>query len=74
MKLESSAAIASDLGQAEIMGDWKMAETLPEKIQKATPQQILDAARKYINGIRWAYLGDVRQMEAARTAFEEQVN
>jgi predicted Zn-dependent peptidase len=56
------------------MGDWKMAETLPEKIQKATPQQILDAARKYINGIRWAYLGDVRQMEAARTAFEEQVN
>jgi predicted Zn-dependent peptidase len=73
MKLESSGDIAAGLGEAEIMGDWRMAEALPEKIEKATPQDILDAARKYITGIKWAYMGDLSKAESTLPAFRELV-
>ncbi len=74
MKLESSGAIASGLGQAEIMGGWKLSETLPEKVKEATPQQVLDAARKYITGIKWAYLGVEQQSEKTMQAFKMLTN
>lgn len=69
MKQESSAAIASNLGLAEIMGNWQLADELTEKVQAATPKQIQQAAINYISGIRWAYLGNVAQAQAASKEF-----
>ncbi len=69
MKEQSSAAMAVGLGQSEIMGSWKIVEELPNKINAATAEQIRNAAKKYISGIKWNYLGDLKSAAEANTAF-----
>jgi len=56
--LESSNSLVKNLGEAEIMGDWKLGEDLVNKINYVTTKQMYDAFQKYTKGIRWAYLGD----------------
>jgi len=58
IKEQSSGAMATSLGQAEILGNWKLAEELPAKINAVTREQITAAAQKFIHGINWSYLGD----------------
>ena len=73
MKEESSGAIASSLGTAEVLGDWKMSEDFINKVQKTTPDDVTDIFRKYVNGINWNYLGDEKAAEEAKPAFDMQV-
>jgi zinc protease len=74
MKEQSSAAMAVTLGQAEIMGGWKMAEELPDKVNAATADQVMNAARKYISGVQWSYLGDLKAANEAKAAFSTPVD
>jgi len=74
MKEQSSAAMAVSLGQAEIMGGWKIAEELPMKVNSATAEQMMNAARKYINGVKWSYLGDPKAATEAAAAFNSPTN
>ncbi|MXV17769.1 M16 family metallopeptidase [Hufsiella ginkgonis] len=69
MKQESTAAIAASLGLAEIMGGWKLAEELPEKLNNTTLEQMNAAFRKYTAGIVWNYLGLKKQADAASGMF-----
>lgn len=67
LQQESSAAITGTLGTAEIFDAWTTQEELPERLAKVTPQQVNDVLNKYINGLRWSYLGDTdleKQIEA----------
>lgn len=73
IKEQSSGAMATSLGQAEILGSWKLAEELPAKINAVTREQITAAAQKFIHGITWSYLGDpklVNTSEVFKTSIE----
>jgi zinc protease len=70
MSEQSSSAIAGSLGEAEILGGWYLAESLPGLVQKATPEQIKDAMNKYIVGLRWSYLGKSSLADDAADAFK----
>lgn len=73
IKDQSSGAMATSLGQAEILGSWKLAEELPAKINAVTREQITAAAQKFIHGITWSYLGDsklVNKSEVFKAAVE----
>ncbi|WP_423147254.1 M16 family metallopeptidase [Rubrolithibacter danxiaensis] len=68
MKEESSSAIASSLGNAEVMGNWKLAEELPAKVTQTSLAQ-LQAAFKNVTGIKWSYLGDTKLLAEASAVF-----
>ena len=70
---QSSAAITSDLGVAEIMGGWQIAENLPEAVNKVTVEQIGNTFNKYIVGLRWAYLGNTDLVNDSPDTFKKQV-
>lgn len=70
MKEQSAGAIASALGVAEVMGDWKMADEFVEKAQKTTPAEMTAVFKKYVDGISWNYLGDAAKADEAKAAFE----
>ncbi|OCX54501.1 hypothetical protein BEL04_09695 [Mucilaginibacter sp. PPCGB 2223] len=70
VKQQESNAITGNLGQAEIMGDWNLFETAPDKVEEVTADQILKALNKYIVGVRWSYLGDVKLANEAAAAFK----
>lgn len=73
MKQQSTSAITGSLGEAEIYGGWETAEQLPETINKVTVAQINAALRKYIEGLRWSYLGNAGLANEAADAFKERV-
>ncbi len=73
MKEESTDRMATSLGQADILGNWKMDEEFIGKIQKTTPADMTRVFKKYINGINWNYLGNEKAAEAAKTAFDMKV-
>ncbi len=58
MKEESSNAIAAALGNAEIMGDWRIANEAAGRINKVTLNEMNSVLKKYVKTIRWTYLGD----------------
>ncbi|MEO9069757.1 MAG: pitrilysin family protein, partial [Ginsengibacter sp.] len=66
MKEESTSALASSLGNAEILGDWKMSDEFINKVQKLTPADMTKSFSKYIKGINWNYLGDEKAADAAK--------
>ena len=74
MKEESTSALASSLGSAEILGDWKMSDEFIDKVQKLTPAEMTASFRKYIKGINWNYLGDEKAADAAKDAFDKKVD
>jgi predicted Zn-dependent peptidase len=65
IKEQSSGALATSLGQAEVLGGWKLAEELPGKINAVSKEQIVAAAQKYIHGINWSYLGDPKLVKTS---------
>jgi predicted Zn-dependent peptidase len=74
MKEESTGALASSVGRAEILGDWKMSDEFIDKVQKVTPADMTESFKKYIKGINWNYLGDEKAADAAKDAFDKKVD
>lgn len=73
MKEESTGRMAASLGNADILGNWKMDEEFVSKIRKTTPGDMTKAFKKYIHGINWNYLGDEKAAENAKAAFDMKV-
>ncbi len=65
---ESSRSLVKSLGEAEILGDWRMSEDMVSKINQVTTKEMNAAFQKYTKGIRWAYLGD---KQLAKEAFNQ---
>lgn len=74
MKEESTSSLASSIGNAEILGDWKMSDEFIDKVQKLTPADMTTSFKKYIKGINWNYLGDEKAAKAAKDAFDMKVD
>ncbi len=56
---ETNDAQASFLARAEIYrGDFRLADKFVEELKSVTPEQVRNVARKYMKGIRFAYVGD----------------
>jgi len=56
---ETNDAQADFLARAELYrGDYRSAEKFVAELKSVTPQQVQDVARKYMKGIRFAYVGD----------------
>ena len=55
---ESMSAIADALGEAEIMGDWKLAVNFNERVSSVTAKDVQRVLRNYTRNIAWAYIGD----------------
>lgn len=70
MKEESTGAIASSLGAAEILGDWRIADETAERITKVTLEQMNTVLKKYVNSIRWTYLGDKKLADEVGAVFK----
>jgi predicted Zn-dependent peptidase len=70
MKEESAGAMAAALGNAEILGDWRIADETAERITKVTLAEMNSVLKKYVNSIRWSYLGDKKLADEAAAAFK----
>lgn len=57
MGQETSAAQSQTLGMMQVAGDWHLAETLTEKVNALTLDEMNKAFAKYTNAIYWTYLG-----------------
>lgn len=57
MGQETSAAQSQTLGMMQVAGDWRLAETLTEKVNALTLDEMNKAFAKYTNAIYWTYLG-----------------
>jgi zinc protease len=56
---ETQAAQANFLARAELYrGDWRLAERFVDELRAVTPEQVRAVARRYMTGIRFAYVGD----------------
>lgn len=55
---ESSSAIVDDLGEAEVLGGYKMEEDMLTNINKVTLEDMGKAFNKFAKGAIWLYLGD----------------
>jgi zinc protease len=55
---EIMAAIADQLGKAEIMGNWKLAENLASRMSDVNAEDVRRAVNVYAKNISWAYIGD----------------
>ncbi len=73
MKEESTGAIASSLGSAEILGDWKIADETAERITKVTLAQMNTVLKKHVKSIRWSYLGDKKLADEAASVFNSKL-
>ena len=62
---ESATSIVKDLGEAEVLGDYKMEEDKIANINKVTLQGMNAAFNKYLKGAIWVYLGDEQLGKAA---------
>jgi zinc protease len=60
---EVMTEIVDYLGLAEIAGDWKMAENLPERMNNVSNNEVTTVMTKYIQNIKWAYIGNAKQAE-----------
>lgn len=65
---ESSSSMVESLGEAEILGDWRLTEQMVNKVNEVTTKDMFAAFQKYTKGIRWAYLGD---KQLAQEAFNQ---
>lgn len=73
IKQQNTSSITESLGQAEALGGWQLAEDLPQLIDKVNVNQISAALSKYIQGIRWGYLGNIKQGQDAVPAFRQAI-
>jgi zinc protease len=70
---ENTDAVADNLGRAEVLGNWEIAEQLPALLRNATRNDMNRAFKKYINGIRWVYLGDKEKADQAMRSFNKDI-
>ena len=64
MGLETNAAQTMGLGMAEVKGNWKNFNSFIENINKVNPKEVNAVFNKYIQGIRWSYLGDLSKVNS----------
>ena len=55
---EIMSEIADQLGEAEIMGDWKLAENLASRMSTVNAEEVKQVLNIYAKNITWAYIGD----------------
>jgi zinc protease len=55
---ERMAEIADNLGKAEIMGNWQLAENLEDRINNVKPDDVRDVLNVYCKNIAWVYIGE----------------
>jgi zinc protease len=66
-QLETVDGVGKDLAVSEALGDWKRSTTYLGDIQKVTPQQVVDAAKKYLTSTNlssFEYLPDTPAEES----------
>ena len=64
---ETNADQANMLARAELyQGDYRRADRFVEELRAVTPEDIRNAARKYMTNIRWAYVGNPARVTPAR--------
>lgn len=60
---ETNAAQADFLARAQLYrGDWRAASRFVDELRAVTPADVQRVARRYMHGIRFAYLGDPRRV------------
>ncbi|TKK71652.1 insulinase family protein [Ilyomonas limi] len=64
---ESMSNIVDALGEAEIMGDWRLAENFDVRVSAVTAKEIQSVFKAYTNNITWAYIGNPGLGEQAFT-------
>jgi zinc protease len=69
MNEESTDAIAENLGNSEILGDWMIAEEFPTLLKNTTRNEMSAAFKKYLIRIKWTYLGDKTKADEATDTF-----
>ena len=57
---ESASTLVSNLGKAEILGDYKLEEMLVSKVSKVTAQDVNTVFNKYLSGAIWIFVGNER--------------
>jgi predicted Zn-dependent peptidase len=55
---EVMSEIADQLGEAEITGDWKLAENLASRMSSVSAEDVNHVMNIYAKKITWAYIGD----------------
>ncbi|HEX5830889.1 MAG TPA: pitrilysin family protein, partial [Gemmatimonadaceae bacterium] len=66
---ETNADQADFLAQAQLYrGDWRAANRFVDELEQVTPEDVRRVANSYFQDVRWAYVGDPRQVP--RAAFE----
>jgi len=73
MKEESSGAIAAALGNAEIMGDWRIADEAADRVNKVTLDELNAVLKKYVKDLRWSYLGDEKLANENADVFKSKI-
>lgn len=64
---ETNADQANMLARAALyQGDYKRAGRFVNELRAVTPEDIRNAARKYMTNVRWAYVGDPTKVTPAR--------
>ncbi len=71
MRDESSGAIASSLGNAEIYSGWRTADRMAQDVKNVTLPQMNNAIKKYSNGIYWNFLGNQADADKAMAEFNQ---
>jgi predicted Zn-dependent peptidase len=60
---ETNDAQANFLARAQLYrGDYRTAERFVEELRSVTPEAVRRVARRYMKGIRFAYVGDPRSV------------
>ncbi len=55
---EIMSDITDALGEAEIMGDWQLAENFDARVSAVTAKEMQSVLKQYTSNITWAYIGD----------------
>lgn len=64
MGLETNAAQSNGLGNAEVKGSWKNYGDFISNINKVPAKEVNAVVKKYVQGIRWSYLGDLTKVKS----------
>ncbi len=63
MGMETNEAISGSLGRYEIIGNWKMADEWPKKVDTTNLDDINSVVDQYCKSIYWLYLGNEDQVK-----------
>lgn len=63
LNTETNAAQADFLARTQLYrGDWRTANSFADELREVTPLAVRNAARKYMHGVRFAYVGDTTEV------------